>query len=119
MGGNLAKQEQHTGSGSEPLPGSDAQPAARWPMPHRAAHGPGPGPGEGEPPAFRGAAEWLNSPPPAPAGLRGKMVLADFWAYTCINAGHADEISHDERLPGSCEPAGASPYEGVGFQNGA
>ena len=28
---------------------------------------------------------WLNSPPLAPAELRGKVVLIDFWTYTCIN----------------------------------
>jgi thiol-disulfide isomerase/thioredoxin len=28
---------------------------------------------------------WLNSPPLTPAALRGKVVLIDFWTYTCIN----------------------------------
>jgi len=40
---------------------------------------------EGELPSFDGAAGWLNSPPLTPAGLRGTVVLADFWTYTCIN----------------------------------
>ena len=31
------------------------------------------------------ANEWLNSPPLAPSALRGKVVLIDFWTYTCIN----------------------------------
>ena len=31
------------------------------------------------------ADEWLNSPPLTPAALRGKVVLIDFWTYTCIN----------------------------------
>jgi thiol-disulfide isomerase/thioredoxin len=31
------------------------------------------------------ATEWLNSPRLAPASLRGKIVLVDFWTYTCIN----------------------------------
>ncbi len=42
-------------------------------------------PVEGELPAFGGATGWLNSPPLTPAGLRGKVVLAGFWTYTCIN----------------------------------
>ena len=29
--------------------------------------------------------EWLNSPPLKAGGLRGKVVLVDFWTYTCIN----------------------------------
>jgi thiol-disulfide isomerase/thioredoxin len=28
---------------------------------------------------------WLNSPPLTAAALRGKVVLVDFWTYTCIN----------------------------------
>src|SRR5215831_9365753 len=40
---------------------------------------------EGELPSFEGATGWLNSPPLTPAGLRGKVVLAGFWTYTCIN----------------------------------
>jgi thiol-disulfide isomerase/thioredoxin len=31
------------------------------------------------------ANEWLNSPPLTPPALRGKVVLIDFWTYTCIN----------------------------------
>jgi len=42
-------------------------------------------PDEGELPSFEGATGWLNSPPLTPAGLRGKVVLAGFWTYTCIN----------------------------------
>ena len=36
-------------------------------------------------PGFDGAGGWLNSPPLTPAGLRGSVVLVDFWTYTCIN----------------------------------
>jgi thiol-disulfide isomerase/thioredoxin len=31
------------------------------------------------------AERWVNSPPLTPEGLRGKVVLVDFWEYTCIN----------------------------------
>jgi thiol-disulfide isomerase/thioredoxin len=42
-------------------------------------------PKEGRLPGFDGATEWLNSPPLTAAELRGKVVLVDFWTYTCIN----------------------------------
>src|SRR5512132_2135669 len=54
-----------------------------------AATSPAPGqprlPVEGALPAFTGATSWLNSEPLSPQGLRGKVVLVDFWTYTCIN----------------------------------
>ena len=40
---------------------------------------------EGELPRLDGAKEWINSSPLTAAGLRGKVVLVDFWTYTCIN----------------------------------
>jgi thiol-disulfide isomerase/thioredoxin len=36
-------------------------------------------------PNFEGGAGWLNSPPLSPDQLRGKIVLVDFWEYTCVN----------------------------------
>lgn len=42
-------------------------------------------PVEGRLPSLRGATLWLNSPPLTPADLRGKVVLFEFWTYTCIN----------------------------------
>ena len=42
-------------------------------------------PVEGSLPSLAGAVEWLNSPPLTPAELKGKVVLVDFWTYSCIN----------------------------------
>jgi thiol-disulfide isomerase/thioredoxin len=42
-------------------------------------------PVEGRLPSFNGATRWLNSEPLTPEGLRGRVVLADFWTYTCVN----------------------------------
>jgi thiol-disulfide isomerase/thioredoxin len=42
-------------------------------------------PVEGKFPSLGGATGWLNSPPLRPAGLRGKIILIDFWTYTCVN----------------------------------
>ena len=42
-------------------------------------------PAEGWLPSFSGATAWLNSDPLTPEGLRGKVIVADFCTYTCIN----------------------------------
>ena len=42
-------------------------------------------PVEGDMPSLSGATAWLNSPPLDAAALRGKVVLVDFWTYSCIN----------------------------------
>jgi cytochrome c biogenesis protein CcdA/thiol-disulfide isomerase/thioredoxin len=39
----------------------------------------------GPAPEFQGITRWLGSPPLTMAALRGKVVLVDFWTYTCIN----------------------------------
>ena len=52
-----------------------------------------PGPSGGAPgssakreiPSFSGATAWLNTQPLTPADLHGKVVLVEFWTYTCIN----------------------------------
>jgi cytochrome c biogenesis protein CcdA/thiol-disulfide isomerase/thioredoxin len=40
---------------------------------------------EGTLPQLTGAVEWLNSSPLTAAQLKGKVVLVDFWTYSCIN----------------------------------
>ncbi|MGO9993631.1 MAG: cytochrome c biogenesis protein DipZ [Steroidobacteraceae bacterium] len=40
---------------------------------------------EGVLPSLSGATAWLNSPALTPDTLRGKVVLVDFWTYSCIN----------------------------------
>ncbi len=42
-------------------------------------------PVEGQFPSLDGAVAWLNSPPLTNEQLRGKVVLIDFWTYSCIN----------------------------------
>ncbi|MHB1926124.1 MAG: thioredoxin-like domain-containing protein [Leptospirillum sp.] len=36
-------------------------------------------------PSLRGGSSWINSPPLSRSGLKGKVVLVDFWEYTCVN----------------------------------
>jgi cytochrome c biogenesis protein CcdA/thiol-disulfide isomerase/thioredoxin len=40
---------------------------------------------EGALPSLDGAVQWLNSPPLTREALKGKVVLVDFWTYSCIN----------------------------------
>ena len=42
-------------------------------------------PVEGTLPSFGGAVEWLNTRPLTASALRGKVVVTEFWTYTCIN----------------------------------
>ena len=42
-------------------------------------------PVEGQMPVLAGAVAWLNSPALTREQLRGKVVLVDFWTYSCIN----------------------------------
>ena len=42
-------------------------------------------PDYGPAPDFTGISDWFNSKPLTIADLRGKVVLVDFWTYSCIN----------------------------------
>ena len=42
-------------------------------------------PVEGRLPSFDGATGWLNSPPLTTADLHGKVIVVNFWTYTCSN----------------------------------
>jgi cytochrome c biogenesis protein CcdA/thiol-disulfide isomerase/thioredoxin len=62
-----------------------AQARARAGAPHSDA---GALPRLGRAPEFAGGGRWFNTPGGRPltlAGLRGRVVLVDFWTYTCIN----------------------------------
>lgn len=50
-----------------------------------ADNAPGTLPIEGQLPPLNGAVQWLNSPPLDAQALKGKVVLVDFWTYSCIN----------------------------------
>ena len=41
---------------------------------------------EGRMPDLDGAVAWLNSPPLSSESLRGKVVVVNFWTYSCINS---------------------------------
>ena len=58
---------------------------AHWPVPAGLHMSSTRLPVESRLPSFDGATGWLNSPPLTAADLRGKVVLVNFWTYTCIN----------------------------------
>ena len=64
---------------------TDAQASAGAMMRASAGETAAPLPVEGTLPQLTGAVQWLNSPPLTAAQLRGKVVLVDFWTYSCIN----------------------------------
>ena len=74
----------------------DAQPAAPPMMMMMAAGQAGaPLPVEGTLPTLDGATGWLNSPPLSREQLHGKVVLIDFWTYSCINCLRAMPFVHE------------------------
>ncbi|WP_328582728.1 cytochrome c biogenesis protein CcdA [Streptomyces sp. NBC_00370] len=61
----------------------------------------------GKAPAISGIQQWLNTPNGAPvsaSSLKGKVVLVDFWAYSCINCQRA--ITHVEPWYDTYQAAG-------------
>jgi cytochrome c biogenesis protein CcdA/thiol-disulfide isomerase/thioredoxin len=70
-------------SANAPTMAMNGNPAAAM----KAVEAPAPNalPVEGSLPSLSGAVQWLNSPPLTPEQLKGKVVLVDFWTYSCIN----------------------------------
>ncbi|MDN8664096.1 cytochrome c biogenesis protein DipZ [Stenotrophomonas indicatrix] len=75
------------------VPGT--QPAAPPMMMMAAGHSGAPLPVEGPMPTLDGATGWLNSPPLSREQLHGKVVLIDFWTYSCINCLRAMPFVHE------------------------
>ncbi|MGE8240433.1 MAG: cytochrome c biogenesis protein DipZ [Stenotrophomonas indicatrix] len=73
----------------------DAQPAAPPMMMMAAGQAGAPLPVEGTLPTLDGATGWLNSPPLSREQLHGKVVLIDFWTYSCINCLRAMPFVHE------------------------
>jgi thiol-disulfide isomerase/thioredoxin len=65
------------------MPQAITSPGIRVPFLHGVPAGPNTA--RSELTSLERANEWLNSPPLTASALRGKVVLIDFWTYTCIN----------------------------------
>ena len=74
-----------TAAGIEPTPSAPLPAPVVQAVVSPAAEKPKPLPVEGTMPALAGATTWLNSPPLTTEQLKGKVVLVDFWTYSCIN----------------------------------
>jgi cytochrome c biogenesis protein CcdA/thiol-disulfide isomerase/thioredoxin len=70
------------GTGTTPFasPGAASSDLSAFPMPIKAGL-----PNYGKAPDFTKISAWLNSPGLDLKALRGKVVLVDFWTYSCIN----------------------------------
>lgn len=86
---NASDAQQANDAGGDTANGGPAMMATSNAMTRTAASGsaadPAPLPVEGQLPPLDGAVQWLNSPPLTAQALRGKVVLIDFWTYSCIN----------------------------------
>jgi thiol-disulfide isomerase/thioredoxin len=72
-------------SGAAATSARSAEPGLIRSIAHRLAGDQPELPIEGRLASFEGATGWLNSEPLTPEGLRGRVVLVDFWTYTCVN----------------------------------
>ncbi|CAG9171109.1 Protein DipZ [Cupriavidus laharis] len=83
----LARKDEGSGTMMMQAPPSamSAKPAESGSMMMRAVDRQMTLPVEGQFPGLTGAVEWINSPPLSAEALRGKVVLVDFWTYSCIN----------------------------------
>lgn len=70
-----------TGALEQKLVNATRPPAAPTPVFHAGEELPV----QGRMPSLAGATQWLNSPALSTESLRGKVVLVDFWTYSCIN----------------------------------
>jgi len=68
-----------------PNPTAPPTPATATAVPASGDAAPTSLPDEGAMPSIEGATQWLNSAPLTNAQLRGKVVLVDFWTYSCVN----------------------------------
>jgi len=81
--GSMMMSAQNEGSGATGSMMMSAHGGAMMAMAPKGAGGTLPA--EGQMPPLLGAVAWLNSPPLSNADLHGKVVLIDFWTYSCIN----------------------------------
>ena len=77
---NRFEQSLLANVGGDASPNSGAMMAAKPELASNAAL-----PIEGPMPSLDGAVAWLNSPPLTREALRGKVVVVDFWTYSCVN----------------------------------
>jgi cytochrome c biogenesis protein CcdA/thiol-disulfide isomerase/thioredoxin len=77
---NRIEQSLLANVGGDVAPNSGAMMAAKPTLASNAAL-----PIEGTMPSLDGAVAWLNSPPLTREALRGKVVVIDFWTYSCVN----------------------------------
>ncbi|MGE8474320.1 MAG: cytochrome c biogenesis protein DipZ [Paraburkholderia hospita] len=90
LAGDAMMSANVSNDGPAMMKAADVQPASANVTPPagtmmRASAAAAPLPVEGTLPSLTGAVQWLNSPPLTNAQLKGKVVLVDFWTYSCIN----------------------------------